>query len=299
MRRRLSLLLPAFALVLAMASPAWAITFGQVDTANTFANVGALIGMEEVPVLDENGEPVLDENGDPVTEVLPFIFCSGTLIEDGDDTPATSNLFLTAAHCIPPEEEDSPPGEPMQVTFDKDVDLGDPPFQPVILENSVIYSGTAFAHPNAFCCGLNEPFDVAVVVLDQEVADITPAQIAAPNQLGEMTKTELRSATFLTAGYGTVRNDKTKAFASFSFDGDRRWATQTFKDLLKAWLDLSMQPSTGDGGTCYGDSGGPHFLDGVVVSLTVTGDIPCRATDKTYRIDTAVPQEFIGQFLGS
>jgi hypothetical protein len=75
-------------------------------------------------------------------------------------------------------------------------------------------------------------------------------------------------------------------------------------NLGKAWLNLSMQPSTGDGGTCYGDSGGPHFLvnsDGTlgpVVSLTVTGDIPCRATDKTYRVDSAVSQEFIAGFLG-
>jgi hypothetical protein len=50
------------------------------------------------------------------------------------------------------------------------------------------------------------------------------------------------------------------------------------------------EPSTGSGGTCYGDSGGPHFLGGVesnlIVSITVTGDAMCRATDKTYRLDT-------------
>jgi hypothetical protein len=51
---------------------------------------------------------------------------------------------------------------------------------------------------------------------------------------------------------------------------------------------MSMNPSTGSGGTCYGDSGGPHFLrdSKVVVSVTVTGDRWCRATDKTYRLDT-------------
>jgi len=55
-----------------------------------------------------------------------------------------------------------------------------------------------------------------------------------------------------------------------------------------------MNLATGNGGTC---SGGPHFLGDTVVSLTVTGDIPCKATDKTYRIDTVVAQESLGRFV--
>jgi hypothetical protein len=58
-----------------------------------------------------------------------------------------------------------------------------------------------------------------------------------------------------------------------------------------------MNQATGDGGTCYGDSGGPHFLDGVVVSLTVTGDRWCKSTDKTYRLDSPVSQEFLAPYL--
>jgi hypothetical protein len=62
-----------------------------------------------------------------------------------------------------------------------------------------------------------------------------------------------------------------------------------------------MQPSTGDAGTCYGDSGGPHFLGGVqsnlIVSTTITGDTACRATDKTYRLDTASARGFLDDFV--
>ena len=58
-----------------------------------------------------------------------------------------------------------------------------------------------------------------------------------------------------------------------------------------------MNLATGNGGTCYGDSGGPHFLDGVVVALTITGDAPCKALDKTYRLDTPWAQEFLAQFV--
>ncbi len=64
-----------------------------------------------------------------------------------------------------------------------------------------------------------------------------------------------------------------------------------------------MTPATGDGGTCYGDSGGPHFIwiDGVetniVASITVTGDAQCKALDTTYRMDTEAARDFLGGFL--
>ena len=100
-----------------------------------------------------------------------------------------------------------------------------------------------------------------------------------------------------------MRDDKTGGPHAFSFDGIRRYALQSFLSVNKPWLNLSMQPSTGDGGTCFGDSGGPHFLGGVesnlIVSRTVTGDAMCRATDKTYRLDTASAREFLSRFRSS
>jgi len=42
-------------------------------------------------------------------------------------------------------------------------------------------------------------------------------------------------------------------------------------------------------------------LDGtetnIVVSVTVTGDANCKATDKTYRVDTPAAREFLGRFI--
>jgi hypothetical protein len=68
-------------------------------------------------------------------------------------------------------------------------------------------------------------------------------------------------------------------------------------------MTLSMNVSTGDGGTCYGDSGGPHFLGAgadetdVVASITVTGDAVCKATDKTYRMDTDSARDYLEAFV--
>ena len=98
-----------------------------------------------------------------------------------------------------------------------------------------------------------------------------------------------------------MRDIKTTGPNAFYFDSQRRYATQFFLSLEPAWLNLSENPSTGSGGTCYGDSGGPHFLGGTTsnlqVAITVTGDTACRATDKTYRLDTASARRFLGTYV--
>jgi hypothetical protein len=64
---------------------------------------------------------------------------------------------------------------------------------------------------------------------------------------------------------------------------------------------LSQNPSTGDGGICAGDSGGPHFLGGVnsnlVVSTTLGSDRWCRASNLTYRLDTSSARDFLADYV--
>jgi secreted trypsin-like serine protease len=58
-----------------------------------------------------------------------------------------------------------------------------------------------------------------------------------------------------------------------------------------------------DGGTCSGDSGGPQFLGAgatetpIQVSITITGDVECFATNVDYRIDTPQARAFLSQFV--
>jgi hypothetical protein len=113
----------------------------------------------------------------------------------------------------------------------------------------------------------------------------------------------LKDTRFTAVGYGTVRDTMRTGFQGILDNLDRNRAEQGFLSLTKAWLTLPMTAPTGDGGTCYGDSGGPHFihLDGVetdiVASITVTGDAPCKATDKTYRMDTESARSFLGEYV--
>jgi len=79
------------------------------------------------------------------------------------------------------------------------------------------------------------------------------------------------------------------------------YAFSTFDSLNGGYLRLSMNPATGDGGTCFGDSGGPNFLNvkgsRTLVAITITGDSVCRATNVVYRLDTAASRAFLAPYL--
>ena len=115
------------------------------------------------------------------------------------------------------------------------------------------------------------------------------------------TETQSQRATDTTVGYGTVRNDKTGGQRALGLGTERLSATQTVNSVIQSWVTFSTNPSTGNNGTCYGDSGGPHLYDAsnVLVAKTVTGDRWCRSTDKDYRLDTADAHSFIAPFLAS
>jgi secreted trypsin-like serine protease len=203
-------------------------------------------------------------------------FCTGTLV--------SPTVFVTASHCTIALEQAGIAPHDIWVTF-----------SPVVDHTSVLLRGTYHTNP-LYGHDQSDPHDIAVVVLDEPAAGITPAHLPTAGLLDQLS---LRDQRFITVGYGTVRESKTRSWASLFWDPQRRWADQGFRSLTKSWLNLSMNPSTGSGGTCYGDSGGPHFLgdSDVVVAITVTGDAPCRATDVTYRLDTPSSRSFLAEFV--
>jgi hypothetical protein len=260
MHRRLFAALFALAMVLITVTPTRAITYGEPD-GNDHPFVGSI---------------VLN-----IPDVGLFQLCSGTLIAE--------NVFLTASHCDPGTTE-------VLVTFD-----------PTISESGTFYTGQLFTNPNYNAGrgpgGNSDTGDIAVIVLDQ-APGITPAQLLEAGLLDELqTSHVLKDTRFTAVGYGTVRDTNRTGFQGILDNLDRNQVEQGFLSLTPAWLTLSMNRSTGNGGTCYGDSGGPHFihLDGtetdIVASITVTGDAPCKATDKTYRLDTEAARSFLADFV--
>ena len=70
-------------------------------------------------------------------------------------------------------------------------------------------------------------------------------------------------------------------------------AALTLQTVTTAWMHESQNPVLGNGGACGGDSGGPNYLVGthLVLSTTITGDMVCRATNVSIRLDTSAARE--------
>jgi len=205
----------------------------------------------------------------------PLAICSGTLV--------APKVFLTAAHCVYGDLGTLPLG----VTFD-----------PVVTATSTVYRGHPVINP-AYAdykgqAGASDPHDVAVLVLDTAPTGITPATVGPA---GFMDRKTLPGAQFLAVGYGTVRVTRRTGPQGIIDNDERRRGSGTFRSLQAAWLRLSGNQATGDAGTCFGDSGGPHFLGTTLVAITSIGDSQCKNSDVDYRIDTAETHAFLDPFL--
>jgi secreted trypsin-like serine protease len=200
-----------------------------------------------------------------------WLYCSGTLI--------SPTVFLTAAHCA------EGGGDRVRVSFSSAYQDGD-----------TVYAGTFHADP-AYDQAQSDPHDIAVVVLDKAVKGITPAALPRAGSLGALPATQQ----FTSVGYGAYEVTKTQGAGghTFVYDDVRGVATGTLNATNPAWLRVSMNPSTGNGGTCYGDSGGPNFLgtSNVIAATTITGDSICRSTNVDYRLDTPSARAFLSGYV--
>jgi V8-like Glu-specific endopeptidase len=196
-----------------------------------------------------------------------WIYCSGTLV--------SPTVFLTAAHCAE--------GDRVRVTFSSAYQAGD-----------TTYVGTWHADP-AYSQSQSDPHDIAVVVLDKAVKGITPAKLPKAGSLSKLSG----SQQFTSVGYGAYDVTSGPGGHDYVYNDARGVATGTLNTTTQAWLKISMNPSHGDGGTCYGDSGGPNFLGStdIVAGTTITGDTQCRSTNVDYRLDTASARNFLAPYV--
>lgn len=71
--------------------------------------------------------------------------------------------------------------------------------------------------------------------------------------------------------------------------------------LRTTWVQLAMNASRDLSGVCYGDSGGPNYVDvdGTLVLAAVTSwvDTPCYAIAVQYRTDTPSARAFLADFV--
>lgn len=202
--------------------------------------------------------------------------CSGTLISD--------RVFLTAGHCTFGTPPDS-----VYVCFDED---------PLAAGATFLEVEAIITHPK-YNWRRSNPYDVGVLILKEPVTDITPATVATEGYLDDLRAQGLlrqgkEEADFTVVGYGATLLWPPPGIL---WEDKRQYTYSEYQVLLKSWLRLSQNQATDDGGSSYGDSGGPIFWeDGdtdILVAVTSWGDASCVATAFGYRTDTTDTWQFI------
>lgn len=246
-----------------------AITYGFVDSNNQFRNAGAFLVKS------------------PTTgEIFPI--CSGTMI--------TANVFLTAAHCTAFYTQDlAPQGFVAFISLDQSI-----PFGSLTSNQTKLLSvAHVVTNPN-FNQSQSDPGDIGVLILQKNVQGVTPAVLPACGLLDQLhAQNGLKTAVFTNVGFG-LQNRVVGGGVPFFQDINpvpRMFSFSSFNSLNNGFLRLSQNPSTGNGGACFGDSGGPNFFthDGqqLIISITITGDAVCRSTNVVQRLDTVSAQGFL------
>ncbi len=298
--RKLALSLVAALLAMwTVASPAAAITYGELD-AGGHPYVGFMIFF------------------DPV---YPGWFsCTGTLLDE--------NTFLTAGHCtssaVGTEGEPSATtsgGTDVWVTFDDTdalegwPDRADYPDEQSLylarrawLESHGFIQGTAYSHPqyDNFST-FPATYDVGVVELDSEVILATYGELA-PLGTAEIvagrTGRNRNSAIVENVGYGTQSVQPHPMEVETRYKSTSRIVEVNGNIAEGGNLHTLNNPSAvgGRGGTCFGDSGGPVLVNDTnqviaVVSFGYSGT--CHGADYSWRVDTVDSYDFITPFLGT
>lgn len=266
----LALVLPVIAVAIMLMPPrARAITYGYVDSNNTYSNTGAFIVKS------------------PTTGYI-YPICTGTLI--------TPNVFLTASHCTQYVQTDlAPEGYTVFVSFDKSIPFGDK----TTSKTRLLAVSNIVTNPN-YNQAQSDSGDIAVLILASAVKGLTPATLPKCGLLDQLVaQNGLKGAVFTAAGYGLQNRVVGGGVPYYQHANPipRMYSFSSFDSLNGGYIRLSQNPSTGDGGTCFGDSGGPNFLtvngQQILAAITITGDSVCRSTNVDYRLDTASAQGFL------
>lgn len=246
-----------------------AITYGFVDTNNTYSNTGAFVVKS------------------PTTGYI-YPICSGTMI--------TTDVFLTASHCTAYfTQELAPAGYTAYVSLDQSIPFGS------LTSNKTKLLAVAYVvtNPN-YNQAQSDSGDIGALILQSPVRGVTPATLPTCGLLDQLAaQNGLKTAVFTNVGYG-LQNRVVGGGVPYFQDVNpipRMYSFSSFNSLNGGYLRLSQNPSTGNGGTCFGDSGGPNFMNlngqQILVAITITGDSVCRSTNVVYRLDTVSAQGFL------
>jgi len=290
MKRKILTLFATGVAVCAATLPAAAINSYNATAAPERTEVGAFMAL-------------WDNTGDGVPDRFDWV-CSGTMID--------RDTYLTAAHCT----DDWPAGTRFYVSLEQNVQSlldaaaakGLTPAQTAaaFVQAGQAVEGDTHQDPG-FPGNSSDAHDIGVIDFATRQTDpldvwsFTPATLPTAGQLDQLGSRALDAASWLVVGYGTQEAVRGPGGHTHPGGGVRMKAPVDFNALNKTWVRLAMTAPQGNGGACYGDSGGPNFvtLGGkrVLAATTITGDTPCYATNVTYRVDTQSARSFLAPYV--
>ena len=258
MRARFAVIATALLLVVSFATPASAISNGQLDDTGKYPYVGMVL----VPATGGG-----------------YWMCSGAALEGGAKV-------LTAAHCI--DDYATPGKETAYVSFEVN------PVWPTDFHEGAIYPNADWC----IGCGPGlkgfDTHDVAVIVLDGKVT--LPRYAQLPDEgyvdtLKKKTKVDI-------VGYGLQRVKGKAKLARTDVRYYALTRLVPSKHVHSdEFIKLSAGKGKDDmGGTCFGDSGGPNLEHGTDTILAVTSygnNAICAGVGYSNRVDLKDILDFI------
>ncbi|MBN2472321.1 MAG: trypsin-like serine protease [Anaerolineae bacterium] len=271
MRRKILVVAVVGLLLLAVTSVS-AITFGVPD-GNAHPHVGTLLFVQ-------NGEG--------------FYSCTGTLI--------SSTVMLTAGHCV---EGGGQENDVTYVRFEEDALSGIENYASTQdwLDAEWIVASDVIPHPQYDdYAEFPQTYDVGLVILSEPVNPGTYGVLPAIGQLEDLSHGAPSTRRFTAVGYGVQG-----VLRPFAADEYARYRGEVLLVELNsnsagghsAKFTNNPGRGNGQGGTCFGDSGGPVFVgdSNVIGAIVSWGITPCIGVDYQFRIDTAIAQDFINANL--